>query len=306
LPKDSVPKGKLVETGSLRVDRTRALKKLQKYQLPPSVSRLGLWLKVAASSGASSLRLGGGYRGNVYRFDGDPFSERDLKRPYEVLFEKETPGSKRRRHFALALMNSYHRNVSSIEVVSGFGGRRRLRSSKFGEETVEPCDDGKMETIVKIGWPLFVVAYGKAHPAVERQQREGYGRNPLEMTPIRIRTTGAFREFKNIVPAEARRPEGKNFILVDGARIYLKKTWDIDIFGPRFYIGTDGIEVERLTGIKASRKITGWVDDPQLSLNASMTKIVRNKRFERVKKIFQAEVDHFSGLGSQSTGELSR
>ena len=288
------PKGRLVESGALRVDRSKALKKLQKYQLPGSVSRLGLWLKVAVFSGALELRLGGEARSNVYRFGGRPLPLRALRRPYEVLFEPEGDESARLRHFSLALMNSYYEHLTSIEVISGVGKQRyRLVTRQFGQEDVTPCEADEEDTIVRLKWSPLVPAPGELPPLIERVLTADPPIDVLDMSPIPVKVSGTFGVFRKLVPAEQRKGSGIRFSCIDRTRVFLKRTWNISLTGSQFRIGKDGVDVQALSDIKSPRSVFGWIDDPQLTLDASMARVVKNKRYEHVREILEREIVRF-------------
>jgi len=73
----------------------------------------------------------------------------------------------------------------------------------------------------------------------------------------------------------------------------LKRTWNISLTGSQFRIGKDGVDVQALSDIKSPRSVFGWIDDPQLTLDASMARVVKNKRYEHVREILEREIVRF-------------
>lgn len=291
-----------IETGGFRVDRRRALHTLRAHQLPPSVSRLSLWFRCAVLSGASYFRLDGGHTWSEYSFDGEPFSEDELKEPCQGLFAEEGAASPRGRFLALAWLNAFPRHVRSVELVSGGAtGRRRLSAERPGEERVSPADDGLGErTVVRISWPVFFPYAPAGHPILERRRSDGRNGNrphPLEQSPIPVHVEGDCRTVGSVIPAEGQGGGASRTLSVAGARVHLRRAWgefwNVPLFGPRFFIGQHGVRIGPLSGIRAPRLMTGWIDTPDIGLNASLSGVVEDERLERARALLQDEIDRF-------------
>lgn len=289
---DEEPEEELVESGSFRIDRHRAIEKLSRFQADGALRRLGLWLRCAVAAGASEFVIDGGLSFREYRFDGTPFTPEELADPYAVLFNEETEVEPRLRFAALALLNSYHRAVSSVELVSGTGKRRiRLSASRAGAEEISAPGKGDAaedRTTVRVRWSLISATTDANHPAYGFGRPMNPAQHPLWMSPIPVRMTGSFRAMRDFsLPLK---PAGAAKATSD-PRIHVEHSWNVTLLGPRFFIGTYGVEVEPLEGIRAPITLSGWIDDPLISLDASFSRVIKNERYERAKALLQAEVD---------------
>ncbi|MDE2292631.1 MAG: hypothetical protein KGL53_11165, partial [Elusimicrobia bacterium] len=118
-----------VESGSLRVDRPRALEKLRRYQLGDPRRGVLFWLRCACAAGAKFVNVEPGPNTLVLTFDGRPLARADLRDPYGALFVEDA--EPRGRQLALGMLWAMRLEPSSLELESGEEGRR-LRLSARG------------------------------------------------------------------------------------------------------------------------------------------------------------------------------
>lgn len=116
--------GVFVESGAFLVDRSQALDKLMRFQLPNPAGFGLLLLRCAAAGGASffSAETRGGTM--VFGFDGRPFRREELADPYRCLFEKRAPETDRNRLLAVAFLSALRFHPERLMFESGSGDKR--------------------------------------------------------------------------------------------------------------------------------------------------------------------------------------
>ncbi len=111
--------GKLVESGAFRVDRSRALDKLMRFQLPEARMYPLPWVQAAVASGATKVVITPQPTGLQFDFDGQPWTKRDLADPYRHLFDEDPDGSKtRHRELAIGVLTALR--VPPISITATF------------------------------------------------------------------------------------------------------------------------------------------------------------------------------------------
>ena len=264
------PEGTFVDSGSFGVDRTRALDKLMRFQLPdPDMFLLPL-IRCAVAGGATAVRIQdgggpgaavpgaepfssrGGGGGLEIRFDGRAFSKSELADPYACLFGGSAPGLRRNRHLAVGLLSSLRLNPTLVSVASGVRSRHRLRVWSPESETLEESPVPGRDTAV-------TVADGRAeHPEALAHVRACCGMVPI---PIHL----GEEELPRLPAAE-----------IAGVRMRL----DIPAAGPRadsaLRASVDGVCVGELLAALPLAQVEGHVDDARFSMNASQTGITRD------------------------------
>ena len=140
----------LIASGSFQVERSKALEKLQGFQLGDPDGFLIPWIRCAAASGATRIHLVRLDRGLRMIFDGRPIPPETVKDPYGPLFSDEedrSPG----RHLAVGLLAAVGLAPSSVTIASGEGARRvRL---EIGEATLKPGHRGRdAMTVLEVSW----------------------------------------------------------------------------------------------------------------------------------------------------------
>ena len=148
--------GQLVETGSFRVDRAKALEKLSLYQLEDPTLFMLSWVRTAVAGGAINLSFDYDGRTLEIRFDGQNFGKKVLRDPYGGLFAEAGEAEVRLKHFAFGLLGALRLSASEVRVVSGpVGERRRLIVSSLENERIDMLDSatGDSSNAVRVLWP---------------------------------------------------------------------------------------------------------------------------------------------------------
>ncbi|MFA5139848.1 MAG: hypothetical protein WC728_11510 [Elusimicrobiota bacterium] len=149
--------GEFVGSGSFRVDSSRMLEKLSRFQLDDP-SRYALsWVRFAIASGASRIHISSRARSVEMRFDGRPLSRKQLAHPYECLFDETTDAEVRARHLAVGLLSAFRLSPSAVTLTSGSGpGRLALRAEAPGKDSVSAGRDPGPDTVLRVEWPLLM------------------------------------------------------------------------------------------------------------------------------------------------------
>lgn len=135
--------GKLVETGTFRVDAERMLAVLSKYQLETPLHAIRELVRCAVLSGAPKLQLsrakGGKGTGFEARFAGRPFSQEELSDVYAPLLAGDQgPG----RHLAAAVLALSGTRPARLTLASG-----RAVASPVGGRLPDPEEQGHTSLI---------------------------------------------------------------------------------------------------------------------------------------------------------------
>ncbi|MBI5596561.1 MAG: hypothetical protein HY928_10775 [Elusimicrobia bacterium] len=143
----------LVERGSFRIDRRRALEKLSQYQLGNRAHFLLPWVRLAALSGASEVGLKRFELGLLLEFDGRPLEAGVLKNPYMALLEEGLEDEARGRCLAYGLLGALRAGAVSVVAESGSGAKRlRLCVSDLTKEDSVPDDSDEGRTMIWVHW----------------------------------------------------------------------------------------------------------------------------------------------------------
>ncbi|MBI5882985.1 MAG: hypothetical protein HZB91_07770 [Elusimicrobia bacterium] len=172
----------LVETGSFRVDFSALLDKLRAHQLLDPADFILCWIRCAVLSKAGRLdlsRVPGGIR---ILFDGEPLSNREIDEPYAALLDRESPQTRKGRHFAYGLLAAQRMSPSRIEVASGAGpARARMVLNRKGESSGYEGDPGsETRTMVLVGWGGWFRGFRSRK--VLRRAAEAFGMTGVETT----------------------------------------------------------------------------------------------------------------------------
>lgn len=151
---DSPPESPvLVDTGSFRVDRAKALEKLKGFQFRDAEGFLLPWVRCAVASGASRIRIERIDRGLRIRFNGDPITPATLKDPYEALFS-EVGASGPARHLAVGLLAALRLAPAKIRIASGAGASRGCLNIGPADQD-DRADGTGTDTDMEIRWSGF-------------------------------------------------------------------------------------------------------------------------------------------------------
>ena len=259
----------LLDAGSFRVDRARALDKLIRFQLPdPELFALP-WLRCAASGGAGKIEIRARSDQFEFAFDGAPLVSDELRDPYRCLFDKPAPGSARLRELAVGILTALRLEPKEITVVSGVYGRDRFRLSLNSpdKESIEASSDQRPGTIVTVHFGGLLSTLNKKLAArlaalsrcsKARIVLEGFGQTGG--WPLGFREGLSFDEGEIYGTLDAPAEVGAESAL---AAYKL------------------GAEAGALRQSLALAQVDGFVNDDGFSLNASQTAVARNRRFSK-------------------------
>lgn len=135
---------KFVESGSFRVDREKALAKLERYQLADPWDFTAAWARLAVESGASRVEVSTEGETSRLRFDGRPLPGGLLLDPVSGLFGEDADG--RGRLLAVGLLALQRLSPVSIELRSG---GRRWEHGLGGERAERVSAEGGMSAQVR-------------------------------------------------------------------------------------------------------------------------------------------------------------
>jgi hypothetical protein len=129
-----------VGKGSFRVDRSRALEKLMRFQLPNAWMYPLPWVQAAVACGASRIFISAPFSGFEFAFYGRSWDPEDIQDPYRHLFEEDPDGSKTRyRELAVGLLSVLRLNPERVSVMFSCAGKEfALNVRSVTEERLEP------------------------------------------------------------------------------------------------------------------------------------------------------------------------
>lgn len=272
-------KGDLVESGSFRVDRARALEKLSTFRRR-DVGCVMLFARTAAASGAKELLIERGSDGIVFRFDGAPFERRELADPFGVLFDEAGGGGERRRWLALAMIHAWRPSLAGLSVASGKAPDGALvEADGLGAEKVANggTEDGRTTVTLKLS-----------------KSDEGHWRHPAAPELIVCNPRSHLWGRMAVSVSNRGAVEGR---FVPSAAGQGELAFDEDgVFGhisvppePALESSLDayihGVYAGRLDWRDALAPVVGKVDDPALALDASLSSVVQNERRERLEEL---------------------
>lgn len=272
-------KGELVESGSFRVDRARALEKLSAFRRR-DVGCVMLFARAAAASGAKELLIERASRSIVFRFDGKPFERRELADPFGVLFDEGSGGDARRRWLALAMIHAWRPSLARLSVASGKDPEGAVvEADGLGSEKVENGGTPDGKTVVTLELSTSDEGHWR-HPAapeliVCNPRSHLWGRMAVSVSSSG-RVEGRF------VPA----PAGPGELAFDENGVFghisvppepaLESSVDAYI---------QGVYAGRLDWRDQALPVVGKADDPSLSLDASLASVVQNQARERLEEL---------------------
>lgn len=267
-------KDTLIGSGSFRVDRGRALEKIQKFQLPDPNEFLLCWARFALLSGASELRLKTLGRGVELRFEGRPLGRREHEDPYGALLEDDA--EPRRKFLAYGLLAALRLGPHALKVASGAGAARRLLLIKdlARQEFLPPEDEG---TAVVLSAEWF---WSSERHFIWRQALNG---EPFALSPVPVFLDGA------AIDARGPGPEGA-LHFKEG----LLRGW---IMAPNFLKPPEssvrayahGVRVAPLNFNLPTAKVSGMVNHDRFALNASLSGVARDAVYARVERLLDLQ-----------------
>lgn len=263
----------LVGSGSFRVDRARALSKLERFQLPDPADFYLPWIRAAVSSGATRIELVLD-RNFWLRFDGESLAEDALRDPFEDLFAQKGRRRENARHLAIGLLTALRLKPESVALASGAGARRRAIEYKAVEDTREvTAREGEERTVLRVN-------FGRGGPpALTREKLK----RDLALCPVPVVFNGSAIAAKH--PADVR---DVHAFEVDGVRgeIWIPEPGDAS---RRLELHALGARVGRAEVALKTADLAGRVEYANFRLNASQSGVVRGAAFKKMKRVLERE-----------------
>lgn len=146
----------LVESGQFRVDPAWMVDKLRAHQLGDPLDFLVPMLRAGAASGATRIQLERAPKGLCLRFDGRPFSARELADPLQALTEGDRDAAARGVHLAYGLLALERLGPELVLVTSGGpSGQATAVLSPRGDAREAQVGLNRAEgTLVQVRWGL--------------------------------------------------------------------------------------------------------------------------------------------------------
>lgn len=238
-----------VESGSFGIDPARAAEILRSRGLEAADAAPLLWVRLAVLRGATKVLLAAEPGGFIAQFDGTPLPRAWSSRPYDTLLgEKE--GTEAERQFAQAML---HLAAPSVTVAVESGAKTRVRAT----------------------WPRRFRA-GAGHPARWDLSAQ---RALLDPTPVPVELV-AQKEETRVRPWGPRWGAEGWTGTVDGLRCGVRVLKDYET-EPVAQLALHGVGVRTVPLSDFPLSADGWVDCPELSLNASLSKAVQDDAHAR-------------------------
>jgi hypothetical protein len=109
--------GRLVSSGRFRVDRSRALEKLMRFQLKDATMFALPWVQAAVAGGATRVDASVTPAGFELVFDGREWTPDELRDPYHHLFDADPDGTRaRNRELAVGLLSALRLDPKGLTV----------------------------------------------------------------------------------------------------------------------------------------------------------------------------------------------
>lgn len=276
----------LVDAGSFRVDRAKALEKLAGFQLADPEAFLLCWIRCAVASGAGRIRLERRGPGLRMSFDGEGLTGAALEDPYECLLSDDGRRSVPGRHLAMGLLAALSLRPAGIRLTSGKGEARScLVVGSPGGSSAEP-EPGE-ETVLEVRWEGLLGV-----PRRERclaLARSGFG-------PCRA---GLFIDGAAVEawPAEGDRAErGK-----DGREGFVASRRAAGL-RPGIRLYHLGALVEELPWPGAPLPLEACIEDKAFTLNLSQSGVLRGANFDRAVAAACRMADALGGAAAGGVG----
>ena len=270
--------GELVESGTFRVDRKKALEKLKAFQLPDPTMFILSWVRCAVASGATeiTIQINDAKTHLTMSFDGRPFGEGELKDPYGCLLDESTPENARNRHLAVGILAALRLGPPmKLMVTSGTDSERRC----LYIDSLEREDLGKTRwfshmTVLEATFSGYWVHWKAALETVVRQY-------PVEMRAARLKViepAGLQAKTESEIPQQ-----GQSLKLAfsdDAVRGSVAVPENPDQAQSTVRLYQHGVLVEEFESDLAPVPVVAAINNDRFRFNASQSGVVRDDQFE--------------------------
>ena len=285
--------GKLVESGSFRVDREAALAKLAEHQLQDPTRFLLSWIRAGVARGAKKISVELQPSSLDAAFEGAVFSPEEL----EGVLEGVLAGDAGRKHLATGVLAAFKFSPRRVEVASG--GPGEARSVAVGpDQTVAPSP----ATLKRRGTAISFVAGPKTRQSAMRSALDWVTRD-CAACPAPISVFGV-EVAKNPLPRlETDKSDGW-LAVDDGGRRAWARPSPGALSRHQAAFSCFGVQAARLDLDAGLAGVEGMVRDDGLSLDISQAAVVKNERFEQAAALLDAAaaklIDKLAPEASQS------
>lgn len=277
-----------VGSGGFRLDRSRALEKLSRFQYPDPEAFLLPWIRCAVASRAGRIELNAVCGGLRLEFDGEPLPSRATVDPLGCLFQADGV-EQRETHLAYGLLALLRLRPRWIRIASGREASRRavlLGASEASRGAPPACPAER--TVLEAHWG-------------------GLGRLPTAWRCLELARSGF-----GLADAELRlcgRAVPDLQMAGPGLRRWSRPEPGLKAVGQlgrgRWRLYKHGALVEEVEGLSG-----GWdgcVSYDRFSLDASQTHVLRDAAFRRVEALAAGELgdaptQSWDGKGAAARG----
>lgn len=266
----------LVDSGSFRIDRKRALEKLMRFQLQDARMYPLPWIQAAVASGATFIRVWPLPSGFDMAFDGMPWTPEELRDIYRHLFEEDPDGSKTRlRELAVGVLSALRVQPQHISITFAHDGAEPVLHIKSLME--ERLETGAGESLFRYGPDTKMSIYVGMHASYAKELAHIKRLCAHSPVPIEIAHYGGESTKLGGEPDEV--PAGR-VIEGEGVRGRLALSQE-SLAVSRVDLVTHGVTVAtekiKLSGAQAQ----GFVHDNGLRKSLSQMGIVKDERYRR-------------------------
>lgn len=259
-------KPQLVSTGAFRVDRAKALEKLRAFQTPDPELFMLPWVRAAVAGGATRIALDLAKTGDfTMSFDGSPV-QADQADPSVALFGINP--DPRLRYLAVGILAALRLRPKLVTLSSGAGSERRCLRLGAAGDSFEAQEADTTDTILWV-IPWEGVPADRWHVKVLDATRT---------CPARMTIGGSL-----VPPFDGNDAIG---LLLEeaGRRIWVEPLAEAHSEWRLSVLGVAAGTIRRRSRIPTA----GFIDDPQLTLDASQTNAVRNEALSRAAEAAHA------------------
>ncbi|MBI5596050.1 MAG: hypothetical protein HY928_08175, partial [Elusimicrobia bacterium] len=265
------PEGKLAGSGAFVVDRARALEKIRRFMLPSAESFIFPLARAASAVGAELFRVEDAHDGRTVSFDGRGFPAELLADPFSPLVAG-TPDAGA-RSLAVALLTVMRASPLEVQLIESQGGAvsgvRILPDLRL--EPIPPAPGTAFGTTVRV--------IGSNLPGAAEL-----------MDMLRLRAPGfAALEPKSRGPAD---PLARRFTA--GPVSGLLRVPGRPAVASQLDLCVHGVSAGPASLILPALQVEGWVNDDRLSLNASLSGVVRDEHWEDLAPALAAEAEQLA------------
>ncbi len=281
--------GELVESGTFRVDRKRALEKLKEFQFPDPAMFLLPWIRCAVASGATkiTIQIDAAKTHLTMSFDGRPFGEGELNDPYGCLLDESTPENARNRHLAVGILAALRLSPAKLTVTSGMDSERRcLQIESLEQETLGEANESSHGTVLEV---MFLDHWMNWKAALESVVR----RYPVEFRAARLKFTKPAGLQKKVEREASPQERSLQYKFSDGkSRGWVEVPNDTaqSLSTIRLYQHRVLVEEFEYELPLVSVPIVASVNNDHFTLNASQSGVVRDKHFKATMQIVANQV----------------